>query len=238
MKHLPVSVIIPTFNEEKYLPKLLNSLRKQTQKPREIIVSDAYSYDETRTIARKFGCKIIDGGLPAKARNEGAKVATQEILLFLDADVVLPRKFLEETVTEMLERDLDIASCFVKPMSSLRIDSLMHTAVNYYFDVTKRFHPHIPGFCIFAKKSIHKKIKGFDESIVLAEDHDYVKRASEVGKFSYLHSYKIPVSVRRLSEEGRLKIAVKYVAIELHLIFLGQIRSNIFRYTFGNHFKP
>lgn len=232
---LPISIIIPTFNEERYLKKLLASIQKQTMQPSEVIVSDAFSTDKTRAVAKAFGCKLVDGGLPAKGRNNGAKIASSELLLFLDADVVLPPSFLEETVTEMVQKKLDMASCFVHPISSLRIDKIIHNVVNYYFRITKEFHPHIPGFCIFVKKKTHDRIHGFDESIILAEDHDYVRRARKVCKFSYLSSYKIPVSVRRLSEEGRLKIALKYVAIELHLIFLGQIRRDIFRYKFGHH---
>ena len=45
---LPLSIIIPTFNEEKYLPKLLKSLQKQTRKPAQVIVADAFSLDQVR----------------------------------------------------------------------------------------------------------------------------------------------------------------------------------------------
>lgn len=234
---LSVSIIIPTFNEERYLPRLLRSIREQSVQPKEIIVVDAYSVDNTRKIAEELGCRVIDGGVPAKARNLGAKIATQPILLFLDADVILPKAFLEKTVREMLARDLDIASCYVKPISTLKIDEWLHTITNYYLKLTSDFYPHLPGFCIFVKKSLHDKIKGFDESLILAEDHDYLQRAKKVGKFAYLHSYKIPVSVRRLAEEGRVKVALKYVAVELHLLFLGKIRKSFINYKFGEHFK-
>ncbi len=71
-----ISIIIPTLNEEKYLPKLLRSIKEQDFKEElEIIVADANSEDKTREIAKKFSCKIVEGGLPAKARNEGAKIA-------------------------------------------------------------------------------------------------------------------------------------------------------------------
>jgi glycosyltransferase involved in cell wall biosynthesis len=232
-----VSIIIPTFNEEKYLPKLLRSIDKQSCQPEEVIIVDAFSTDKTRQIAKKFGHKVLDGGLPAKARNIGAEHAKQPLLLFLDSDVILPKSFLEETIAEMEERELDIASCYISPMSTQKIDKVLHDFVNYYFKITKRFHPHIPGFCIFVKRRMHETIGGFDESVILAEDYDYVSRIKKVGKFSYLNSYKIPVSIRRLSEEGRLNVALKYLALELHLIFLGQVRKQIFTYKFGQHFK-
>ncbi len=235
---LPLSIIIPTFNEEHFLPALLFSLQRQSVLPKEIIAADAFSIDNTRAIAKSFGCKIVDGGLPAKARNNGARQATGQILLFLDADVVLPAYFLENTVKEMSVRRLDVASCFVTPRSNLKIDKFLHQFANQYMRLTQKFHPHVPGFCIFVNKDTHHAIKGFDETLVLAEDHDYVRRAKKIGKLGYLKSYKIPVSVRRLSEDGRIKIALKYIAIELHLIFLGQVRQKLFSYNFGNHLKP
>lgn len=232
---LPISIIIPTFNEGKYLPNLLKSIKKQTLQPKEVIIADAFSIDNTRSVAKEYGCKVIDGGLPAVGRNQGAKAATQPYLLFLDADVILPAKFLERTMSEMVDRNLDIASCFVTPLSTLKIDYLWHEFANYYFVISKNFLPHVPGFCIFAKKNLHNKIKGFDETLFTAEDHDYAKRAKQYGSFAYLESYKIPTSVRRLNEEGRLTIALKYLLVELHLIFIGKIRKPIFTYKFGDH---
>jgi glycosyltransferase involved in cell wall biosynthesis len=232
---LSVSIIIPTFNEEKYLPKLLKSIQSQTYQPKEVIVADAFSTDKTREIAEKFGCKIVDGGLPAKARNNGAKQAKQPILVFLDADVLLPPNFLKNTITEMIDKDLDIASCYARPLSKLKIDKFLHSVANYYMKITSKLNPHIPGFCIFIKKDIHDRIHGFDETLLLGEDHDYVKRAKKFGVFSYLEAYKIPVSIRRLSKEGRLLFALKYIGIELHLIFIGKIKKNIFAYKLNGH---
>lgn len=235
---LPISIIIPTFNEERCLPRLLKSIRTQKNKPEEVIVVDAYSQDKTVQIAKKFGCKVIlDEGWISDARNLGAKKSTQPILLFLDSDVVLPKGFLEKCCSEMSQKNLDIASCFLKPLSNKKRDIIIHEFANIYFRFTKEFYPYIPGFCIFVKKGVHRKIKGFDTSLVLAEDHDYVRRAKKSGaKFEYLRSYKIPVSVRRLAEEGRLKLVLKYLAVEIHLLFIGKIKRNFFSYKFGQHY--
>lgn len=239
--NLPVSIIIPAFNEEKYLPKLLTSLKKQTAPPAEIIVADAYSLDNTRKIAKKFKVIVVDGGLPGIGRNNGARIAKEPILLFLDADVVLPKHFLEETVAEMTTRKLDIASCFVTPRSPLKLDKYLHKFFNQYIKLTQKMQPVVPGFvsgfCIFIKRRIHEEINGFDESIVLAEDFDYFKRAKKIGRFAYLKSNKIPVSVRRLTKDGRMKIILKCIAINLHLIFIGRIKNDFFKYKFGHSQK-
>lgn len=230
-----VSVIIPTFNEKEYLPKLLTALDAQTVHPLEIIVADNFSTDKTREIARKYGCIVVDGGLPPVARNKGGAVAKGEILLFLDSDVVPPPQFLEKATAEMEEKKFDVATCFMDPITTNKIDRMMHTFSNYYMRLMQPIYPHACGFCIFATKTMHEKIGGFDETLALAEDHDYAQRASKVGKFGYLTSCKIPVSIRRLSEEGRWKLALKYMAVEFHMLFLGKIKKGMFDYDFGKH---
>lgn len=236
--HLPISIVIPTLNEQKTLPGLLRSIQNQTMLPKEIIVADANSQDKTAQIAKKFGCILIKGGLPGKGRNNGAKKATQKIILFLDADVVLPPQFLERTFFEMMEKNLDITSCLVTPRSRDKKDKVIATLWNSYFLFLEKLAPHVCGFCIFVKKNIHTKIHGFDESILVAEDVDYVQRAVKIGaQFSFLETQKIPISLRRFIEEGRLKLIMKHVGITLHTLFIGQVRRNIFDYKFGQHEK-
>ena len=84
-----LSIIIPTHNEENYLPKLLKCIKKQDYKDYEIIIGDSFSTDKTIEIARNYGCRIIKdtvpNGGPAMGRNNAAKKARGEMLLFLDA---------------------------------------------------------------------------------------------------------------------------------------------------------
>ena len=53
-----VSIVVPTYNEEKYLPRLLASIKAQDFRDFEIIVADTPSEDRTAAIARRFGCKL------------------------------------------------------------------------------------------------------------------------------------------------------------------------------------
>lgn len=233
-----LSIIIPTFNEELFLPHLLRSLKEQTFNNFEIIVADNNSTDATRLIALRAGAKVVDGGLPASGRNNGAKVAQGEWLLFLDADVILSPNFLKRAIREIKESDLSAASCLIYPLSDRRIDKFLHNIVNFYLQATKKFFPHAPGFCIFVKKKVHQSIGGFDEKIKLAEDHDYIGRINKKEKFDFLQSVQVPVSVRRLDKDGRLNVSMKYLATEAHLIFLGPIYSDIFNYRFGYSDNP
>ncbi|MEM5799402.1 MAG: glycosyltransferase [Candidatus Aenigmatarchaeota archaeon] len=229
---MKISIVIPTYNEEKYLPKLLTSIKKQTFKDFEVIVADAFSKDKTREIAKKFGAIVVDGGLPAKGRNEGAKIAKGKYIYFLDADVRLPKNFLEKTIDEIEKNKIDLATCYIKPISNLEIDKKIHILANMFIKITSRTKkPYAPGFCIIANKKLHKKIKGFNESLRMSEDHDYVRRMIKFGKFKVLESSIIYVSVRRLKKEGRLNLIKKYLLLETYNLF--NIKKNI-EYEFGD----
>lgn len=230
-----ISIVIPTKNEAKYLPKLLASIRLQSVQPAEVIVADAKSTDNTRAIAESYGARVVEGGMPGAGRNRGAEAATSEYLLFLDADVELVDKdFLKKALAEMDERHLDFATCKIVPMSDKLTDKIGHDFYNVFSRLAKPIHPIAPGFCLFARRSKHEEIHGFDESVVFAEDTDYVIRGGKIGRFGFLRSVKIPVSVRRMDRDGRLNIAVKYALAEAHILTLGPIRTDIFHYTFGH----
>lgn len=232
-----LSIIIPTLNEEKYLPKLLKSIKSQNFCNYEIIIADAGSKDKTIKIAQKFGCKITKGGLPAKGRNQGAEIAKGNLLLFLDADVFLPDDFLKKTLKEFKQRKIDISSFLIQPKTQKRfLKFLFNFFYNLPISVLERFFPH-GAMAILVKKSIHKKIKGFNEKIKLCEDHDYLQRGAKIGKFRILKSLKIFTSLRRFRTEGWIRTYLKYIFSEIHLIFLGPVKSDIFKYKFDHYSK-
>lgn len=239
---MKLSIVIPTKNEEKYLPKLLESIKIQTFSDYELIVADNLSKDGTKETAKKFGCKVVKGGLPGKARNLGAKIATGGIILFLDADTELKsRDFLEKAVNEFERRKLDIGV----PLIRLRGSDLDKLYFDFWNKLTKLFQfsltPFGGGWCIFIKKELHKKIKGFDEKITLGEDSDYVQRAVQYKlfkvKFRVIKSVKIDVSTRRLEKEGHLKVAIQGIGTGLHWALLGKDRKNKFKYEFDIYDK-
>ncbi len=229
-----LSIVIPTKNEEEYLPILLRSIRRQTVQPLEIIVADASSNDQTRAIAERYGCRVVDGGMPGPGRNRGAEAARGTYILFLDADVqLLDTHFIEHALKEIASRQLDFATCNVIPISEKKIDHVFHRFYNQYSRLCEWFHAHAPGFCIFARRTLHGRMKGFDETVVFCEDHDYAERCRAHGSFGYLNATSIHVSTRRFERDGRLNIAIKYTLGELHLMTLGPVRHNGFRYEFG-----
>lgn len=233
-----ISIIIPTYNEEKYLPILLESIKSQSFSDYEIIVADHNSTDNTIYIAKKYGAIITSGGLPGKGRNLGAKIAKGNILFFLDADVILQESnYLRDCLAEFSKRNLDVATCCVLPLSLSKIDIVGHKAFNIVMMMSALFSPYAPGFCIHIKKSIHDSINGFDEKILLAEDSEYIKRANKISKFRILKSHKIPVSVRRLDRDGRLNVVSKYLLCAIYMAVIGNVTTNIFNYSFGHDKK-
>lgn len=230
-----LSIIIPTYNEEDYLPALLASIRSQQFVDYEIVVADAHSKDRTREIAASFGARVVDGGMPGPGRNLGAAAAKGDMLLFLDADVILPNdEWLGGKVRQFRRRGLDAGTCLIKPMSAKTIDRFSHGVYNMHMLAMQFVHEHAPGFCLFSTKRLHDRIGGFDETVKLAEDHDYVRRASEFGKFRVLLGPRIRVSVRRFERDGRLNIFAKYLMVELYNFAKGPIKTDSFNYTFGH----
>jgi len=230
-----LSIVIPTKNEEQNLPNLLSSIKEQTFTDYEIVVADAGSTDNTRELAQQAGAKIVQGGLPGPGRNRGAEVSIGQVILFLDADVVLDDPdFLEANLAEMKDRGVCVGTTIVKPISENYIDKAMHEVYNAFAVGVERVRPHAPGFCIFVKKHVHDDIGGFDEEVVFAEDHEYVQRAVKEGyRFRVLRSVPVSVSVRRLEKDGRMGIAFKYVMAELHMITKGPYKEMPYEYEMG-----
>lgn len=229
-----LSVVIPTWNEEECLDVLLKGLRNQSFKDMEVIIADNNSTDRTVEVASSFGARIIQGGKVSFGRNAGARAGRGETVLFLDADAVLPSKnFLEDIIQEMGDRELDIAGTAVVPDSSKITDVVLHGVYNCYVKILGDILPHAAGTCIIAKKSIHDAIGGFDETITLAEDHDYVRRGAKIGKFGIIKSHPIITGTRRQEKEGRLAIAIKYILAEIRILIFGPIRGGFFKHDFG-----
>ncbi len=230
-----ISIVIPTYNEEGFLPLLLSSLERQTFRDFEVIVADAHSTDQTPEIAVAAGCRVVEGGLPARGRNTGAAVAKGDVLLFLDADVIVPNeRFLAEVSAQLEVRGLDVATCLVEPMSDKFIDRVSHDFYNGYITAMERILPHAHGPCMMARRPAHDAIKGFDERVRLAEDHDYAQRAVRLGfRAGIIKEPRIRVSMRRFKRDGYLSIAARYALCEMHMMTLGSVKTDIFRYRFG-----
>ena len=236
LRCVTVSIIVPAYNEADSIAGLLSDIRNQTSVKPEVIVADAQSTDGTRDIARSFDVAVVEGGRPARGRNEGARIATGELLVFLDADVRIAPDFLQSVTREVIERDLVAATAPSRPLSPYGTDRAIHNFANAYIRLTQYNNPHAPGYCIIVRRDTFVSMGGFDERLQLAEDHELVKRAGDFGKFRMLRNCTVQVDVRRLKKEGRLGYALKTIRVVLYRVLQGEIEegSDEFEYEFGD----
>lgn len=219
---MKLSIVIPTYNEEKHLPILLESIKKQNFKDYEIVVGDD-STDNTPNVARKYGCRVVDGrGTVESARNSGAEAAKGEYLLFLDSDVVLTQNYLSSAIAEFEKKGLGIAITQIVPIEGEKIDNFLFGFANSFEKLFETIKPHGAGCCgILTKKSLHEKVGGFDESMDFGEDTDYIERIGRISRFRVLRKPRLLVSARRLGKEGRMKFIKKYIKSTFYQ-FLGK----------------
>lgn len=85
------------------------------------------------------------------------------------------------------------------------------------------------------KKEFFEKVKGFDERIKFAEDHNFVRRVKKIGKFGIIKSAKILSSLRRFEKDGWLRTYFRYIIAEIHMLFIGDIKKDIVKYEFGRY---
>lgn len=235
-----LSVVIPTLNEEKYLPRLLISLKEQDFSDMEIIVSDGNSTDRTREISSSFGAKVLidDSRGPARQRNIGAQEANGELILFLDADGVLSDKdFISAAVSEFQKRNLAIAGFLLhvdSPKFSYRFFGLVY---NLFTLIRTMYKPIAVGAGIMVKKELHERSGGFNEALGVNEDHEYTTSASALGRFGILKSKKINFSVRRLEKEGALKMLKTWMQMAWYDISGKKSKPGDIDYEFGKYDK-
>lgn len=227
-----ISVVIPTLDEEAYLPRLLDSLAVQTLAPLETLVVDAGSRDATTSLARRAGATVIGGGgLPGPSRNLGARHARGDWLLFLDADVRLAPDALETIVREVARRDLDAASCAFVPDRGGWAVRAQHRASSEYFWLSTRLRwPHSIGGFLFVRRALHEAVGGFDATVTVAEDQDYVLRLSRAGRYGFTRRPVVEIATRRFTDQGLVHMSLKWLAIEAHRLVRGEIRDDRFRY--------
>lgn len=167
-----ISVIIPARNEERNLPHLLESLKKQTIPLHEVIVVDDHSRDRTRSIAESYGVKVLTSPeLPAGwtgkswALWNGYRESSGELLIFLDADVRLSENAIESLVQEQQRQGgvISVVPYHITEKSYERWAMVINLLAAFVF--TSPFENRNPqkgmfGACIVASRADYEKIDG------------------------------------------------------------------------------
>jgi glycosyltransferase involved in cell wall biosynthesis len=161
-----VSVIIPTFNSERFLEKCLTSLEDQSYKRLEMIIVDDGSNDSTVEIVRRHDYRVIRNPRRGRteAKNEGVQRSLGEYLLFVDSDMELARNVIDECVN-LAESDQRIGGIVIPERSignSFWVKARDFERSFYTESVVEsaRFFP----------SDLVKEVGGFEEDLVFFEE--------------------------------------------------------------------
>lgn len=239
------SVIIPTLNEEQYLPVVLTCLSKQKEKNFEVIIVDANSTDDTQKVATQFSSSVplhflqVDKKNVAYQRNHGAQHAQGSYLIFLDADSKISSTFTRKAKKVITQKYGLIFMPYVFPDDKTSLDvQFIFNFINFLIEVSQATgKPFSSGGSMIFDKEFFKKIGGFNVSLPFGEDHNLIQKALQWGvKAKFVESLKIIVSLRRMRREGRLKMFYKYILATAYILFKGKITKRIYEYEMGG--KP
>lgn len=196
--NIEVSIVIPAYNEEKYIGETLNSLLKseqQTDIKYEIILVDNNSTDKTVEVARKFAAgmdlRIIKEASQGRgaSRSRGFKEAQGKIILSADADTIFHKKWIEE-LKNNLKGDVVAVTTPCKIVDSTAINNAIFNFIQPIAMVLYRLimgHYWLSGFSFGILKPVYEKSGGFDTSLQAQEDLDLSFRVAKLGKIKLIN---------------------------------------------------
>jgi glycosyltransferase involved in cell wall biosynthesis len=219
---MKLAVVIPAFNEEKYLGETLRAIGPAaTDLACEIIVVDNKSTDKTAEIARNFGAKVVSETERniAKVRNTGAKNADGDVLIFIDADTIVPPTLFRKIADAMKDEN-----CFGGAVSveygEFERKWMKYYLIGWWF--WQKFFNMKQGAAQFCRRTVFEKLGGFDESIFVGEDIEFYWRLTKFarknnGHVSFIKHPKVRTSPRRLDKIPFLKTLVLMNPIYIYL---------------------
>ena len=204
---MKISIVIPAYNEEKLLPATLESVfaaAKAFQSrgwEHEVIVCDNNSTDRTAGFAQKAGARVVFEPVNqiGRARNCGARAASGEWLIFVDADSHPSRALFEDVATVVSS-----GRCLAGG-STVRLDErdLAGDALTGLWNVISRVKKWAPGSFIFCEAKAFREVGGFSDKLFASEELELFRRlhklARERGKkIVILHRHPLITSARKV----------------------------------------
>lgn len=182
-----LSVIIPAFNEARYIPETLARLRAAEERFKayghasvQILVVDNASTDRTAELARTAGATVVhepDHNI-ARARNKGATIALHDVLVFLDADTQVPPELLLRIARVMSDPNCVGGAVDAVP----RPGKLLLRAWLRFWQLSGLVVGMAQGACQFCRSSVFQELGGYDETIYMGEDVNYYWRMKRLAR--------------------------------------------------------
>ncbi|MFA6566836.1 MAG: glycosyltransferase [Victivallales bacterium] len=180
------SVIVPAYNEEKYIGHTIDSLLAVKEKLSrrfngEIVVVDNNSDDGTANLAGSKGARVVFEKVNciARARNSGAKAASGKYLFFVNADTTVPVELIEDALGCLEDKNIcgggtQIAFDRRIPFSGKILLRTWNTIVKFY--------PMAAGSFLFCSRDAWKETGGFDEELYASEEISFSKKLRKWGR--------------------------------------------------------
>ena len=224
------TVVIPSYNEERYIYNTLWYLSRQTLHTKiRVIVCDANSTDKTLEHISKANndfenleVEVRTGGKVAYGRNKGAELVKTPFILFLDADSVLLNP---DTISETLNNafDFDIIGCKKKSTSKNRSSKLTWKV----FEIVRKIMPQTfcTGCYFFISKKKFDELGGFDETLQNSEDF-WLSKQIPKSRFKILDKY-IGQDDRRFKKMGNLSFLKNIILTYLNKNNIEWFRNDV-----------
>ena len=205
-----VTIVIPCKNEKDIIQKTLDLLNYQSDMwGVKVVVCDVSDDGITKfdIIERleinsdKFDLYLMDGGLPAVARNKGFKLVETPYVLFIDSDVfLLDPKIVKRAFLRIHRQKLDLVT------TQFRSDNGKYNYVYKLFDLLQTISKWSTPFCLggfmMIRSETFKTLGGFDEEIKVAEDYHFSKQVTP-SKFGRIDNI-VFTPPRRFENKGLL----------------------------------
>lgn len=236
------SIVIPALNEEAFLPELLQDLVKQTYQNFEVIIVDGRSVDKTIETARKFISRLAkltiikssQRNVPYQ-RNLGAKSASGKYLVFFDADVSVPKNYLDKIHQALIKQGVDFLTTWFKGDDTYIKHNLIMAATNILIEASKLIDkPFVCGGSAIISRRAFSDVGGYNEKIKVHEDYDLSVRLNKRGyKLYILKRPMFIVSLRRMRAQGTEKTIRNYAMQTIYFFLRGAPQTDIFKYEMG-----
>lgn len=202
-----MSVIIPAFNEAGYIPETLDRLGAAEQHLKaianaavQILVVDNASTDRTAELAQSAGATVVHEAEHniARVRNAGASIALHDVLVFLDADTLVPPELLLR-----IARATTDPTCAGGAVDAVhQPNSLLLRAYLRLWRALGLIAGMAQGACQFCRRSVFQELGGYDESWYMGEDVDFYWRLRRLARqrglrTSFIREFQVIPSPRR-----------------------------------------
>lgn len=211
-----LTIVIPCKNEG---INLINTIKSSGFK--KIVVADS-SDDNTIELLKElsFKVKVVEGGFPAKARNNGAKIVNTPYILFLDSDITIKdENLIWDCLIEMEKNNLDLCTVRITTNDFYKIHYLIFDFLQFFLSKITPFA--VGGFMLFRTDKFNE-LGGFCDDDKFAEDYNLSKKIHPK-KFKILNK-KVFTSSRRFKKKG-----IVYIIKMMILSFLNRNNPKFFK---------